>query len=248
MEFLALIAAFGACVFLIQNIKAKARIALLRRELAAKQHFLKITNEDAAALKSELDQTRSELERFKDVVDAQTEAARILDETRKECDELLQHSHAKVHDAEDLRKQAVVDAEAVRGKLLGRVKLERDQLLSQAQSKVNQAESRLQQAEADAAKIVANAQVNAAKLVADAQLHAEHVLGRAPAAMDHAEHCAHAATTTTAVPPKTTRSPLARASEPTCDNRMPREAGHSLSVGAGVIDHGLTHSTAVPVW
>ncbi|MFI7885959.1 DUF4041 domain-containing protein [Pseudomonas juntendi] len=182
MELLALAASLAACVFLVQTLRAKGLIGQLRMELAARQSDLKVTEDESAALKSRLDQTLSELERFRAVLDAEAEAARILAETRSERNQLLQQAQAKVQEAESRLKQAVTDAEAVRTQILGRAKLEREQLLSQAQSKVDQAESRLQQAIADAAKVVA-----------DAQARAEQVAGDALAAMGKAKHYADAA-------------------------------------------------------
>ncbi|WP_230388241.1 DUF4041 domain-containing protein [Pseudomonas putida] len=154
----------------------------MRLELTARQSDLKLTEEESAALKSRLDQTLIELERFRDVLDAEAEAARILGETRSEREQLLQQAQAKVQDAEARLKQAIADAEAERAQILGRAKLERDQLLSQAQSRANQAETRLEQAVADAVKIVA-----------DAQARAEQVAGDALAAMGKAKHFADAA-------------------------------------------------------
>ncbi|MBF8776313.1 DUF4041 domain-containing protein [Pseudomonas fulva] len=182
MELLALAASIAACVFLVQSLRAKGLIGQLRMELTAKETDLKVTEDEAAAVKARLNQTLTELERFREVLDAEAEAARIMADTRSERNQLLQQAQAKVQDAESRLKQAVTDAEAVRTQILGKAKLEREQLLSQAQAKVNQAESRLQQAVADAAKIVA-----------DAQTRAEQVAGDALAAMGKAKHYADAA-------------------------------------------------------
>ncbi|KDN96991.2 DUF4041 domain-containing protein [Pseudomonas donghuensis] len=182
MELLALVAGISACVFLVQSIKAKGLISQLKMELAARQHDIKVIEEASAALKSRLEQTLSELERFRDILDAEAEAARILGETRSERNQLLQQAQVKVQEAENRLKQAISDAEAEKSQILGKTRLERDQLLQQAQSKVNQAESRLQQAIADAAKIIA-----------DAQERAEQVAGDALAAMGKAKHYADAA-------------------------------------------------------
>lgn len=182
MELLALIAGIAACVFLVQTVRSKGMIGQLRMELAARQNDLKLTEDEFAALKSKLDQTFMELERFRNVLDAEAEAARILGETQTECNQLLQQAQAKVQEAEARLKQAIADAKSVRAQILDRAKQERDQLLNQAQSKVSQAESRLQQAVSDAAKIVA-----------DAQSRAEQVAGDALAAMGKAKHYADAA-------------------------------------------------------
>ncbi|MFA7894882.1 DUF4041 domain-containing protein [Pseudomonas putida] len=182
MELLALAASIAACVFLVQSLRAKGLIGQLRMELTAKETDLEVTEDEAAAVKARLNQTLTELERFREVLDAEAEAARIMADTRSERNQLLQQAQAKVQDAESRLKQAVTDAEAVRTQILGKAKLEREQLLSQAQAKVNQAESRLQQAVADAAKIVA-----------DAQTRAEQVAGDALAAMGKAKHYADAA-------------------------------------------------------
>ncbi|MHB2081327.1 DUF4041 domain-containing protein [Pseudomonas asiatica] len=182
MELLAIIAGITACVFLVQSIRSKRLIAQLRLELTARQSDLKLTEEESASFKSKLDQTLIELERFRSVLDAEAEAARILGEARSERSQLLQQAQAKVQEAESRLKQAILDAEAERSQILGKTKLERDQILNHAQSRVNQAETRLQQAVADAAKIVA-----------DAQASAEQVAGDALAAMGKAKHFADAA-------------------------------------------------------
>jgi len=151
-------------------------------ELTARQNDLKLTEEESAALKLRLDQALTELDRFKDILDAEAEAARILDETKAERDQLLLLAKSKVDLAERRLKQAIADAEVQAAQILGTTKSERERLLQQAQAKVDLAESRLQQAVADAAKIVA-----------DAQLRAEQVAGDALAAMGKAKHYADAA-------------------------------------------------------
>ncbi|AVH38012.1 DUF4041 domain-containing protein [Pseudomonas monteilii] len=182
MELLAIVAGITALAFIVQSIRAKGQIDQLRIELAARQNDLKLTEEESASFKSKLDQTLIELERFRSVLDAEAEAARILGEARSERSQLLQQAQAKVQEAESRLKQAILDAEAERSQILGKTKLERDQILNHAQSRVNQAETRLQQAVADAAKIVA-----------DAQARAEQVAGDALAAMGKAKHFADAA-------------------------------------------------------
>ncbi|BBH46671.1 DUF4041 domain-containing protein [Pseudomonas sp. KU43P] len=182
MELLAIVAGITALAFFVQSIRAKGQIDQLRIELAARQNDLKLTEEESASFKSKLDQTLIELERFRSVLDAEAEAARILGEARSERSQLLQQAQAKVQEAESRLKQAILDAEAERSQILGKTKLERDQILNHAQSRVNQAETRLQQAVADAAKIVA-----------DAQARAEQVAGDALAAMGKAKHFADAA-------------------------------------------------------
>lgn len=89
MELLALIAGITACAFLVQSIRAKGTISQLKMELAARQNDLKLTEEESAALKRRLDQALIELDRFKDILDAEVEAARILDETKAERGQLL---------------------------------------------------------------------------------------------------------------------------------------------------------------
>lgn len=182
MELLALAAGIAACVFLVQSVRAKRLVGQLRVELVERQNELKLTEEDSAVVKSRLEKSLIELERFRDILDAEAEAARILGETRSERNQLLQQAQAKVQDAEARLKQAITDAEAVRTQILGKAKVERDQLLQQARSKVDQAESQLQQAVTDAARIVA-----------DAQVRAEQVAGDALAAMGKAKHYADAA-------------------------------------------------------
>lgn len=182
MELLAIVAGITALAFIVQSIRAKGQIDQLRIELAARQNDLKLTEEESASFKSKLDQTLIELERFRSVLDAEAEVARILGEARSERSQLLQQAQAKVQEAESRLKQAILDAEAERSQILGKTKLERDQILNHAQSRVNQAETRLQQAVADAAKIVA-----------DAQARAEQVAGDALAAMGKAKHFADAA-------------------------------------------------------
>lgn len=182
MELLAIVAGITALAFFVQSIRAKGQIDQLKVELAARQNDLKLTEEESASFKSKLDQTLIELERFRSVLDAEAEAARILGEARSERSQLLQQAQAKVQEAESRLKQAILDAEAERSQILGKTKLERDQILNHAQSRVNQAETQLQQAVADAAKIVA-----------DAQARAEQVAGDALAAMGKAKHFADAA-------------------------------------------------------
>ncbi|EKT4503720.1 DUF4041 domain-containing protein [Pseudomonas putida] len=182
MELLALIAGITACAFLVQSIRAKGKISQLRMELTARQNDLKLTEEESAALKLSLDRALTELDRFKDILDAEAEAARILDETKAERDQLLLLAKSKVDLAERRLKQAIADAEVQAAQILGKTKSERERLLQQAQAKVDLAESRLQQAVADAAKIVA-----------DAQVRAEQVAGDALAAMGKAKHYADAA-------------------------------------------------------
>jgi hypothetical protein len=182
MELLAIVAGITALAFFVQSIRAKGQIDQLRVELAARQNDLKLTEEESASFKSKLDQTLIELERFRSVLNAEAEAARILGEARSERSQLLQQAQAKMQEAESRLKQAILDAEAERSQILGKTKLERDQILNHAQSRVSQAETRLQQAVADAAKIVA-----------DAQARAEQVAGDALAAMGKAKHFADAA-------------------------------------------------------
>ncbi|MFG0533758.1 DUF4041 domain-containing protein [Pseudomonas sp. yb_2] len=182
MELLAIVAGITALAFFVQSIRAKGQIDQLRAELAARQNDLKLTEEESESFKSKLDQTLIELERFRSVLDAEAEAARILGEARSERSQLLQQAQAKVQEAESRLKQAILNAEAERSQILSKTKLERDQILNHAQSRVNQAETRLQQAVADAAKIVA-----------DAQARAEQVAGDALAAMGKAKHFTDAA-------------------------------------------------------
>lgn len=182
MELLALIAGITACAFLVQSIRAKGKISQLKMELTARQNDLKLTEEESAALKLSLDRALTELDRFKDIHDAEAEAARILHETKAERDQLLLLAKSKVDLAERRLKQAIADAEVQAAQILGKTKSERERLLQQAQAKVDLAESRLQQAVADAAKIVA-----------DAQVRAEQVAGDALAAMGKAKHYADAA-------------------------------------------------------
>jgi|GEM_PF-6205691 len=182
MELLAIVAGITACVFLVQSIRARRVVGQLRRELEARQNDLRSTEEKSAALNAKLLQTLSELERFREVLDAEAEAARILGETRAERNQLLQQAQAKLTEAESCLKQAIAAAEAEKIQILSKGRAERDQLLQQAQSKVSQAESRLQQAVADADKIIA-----------DAQTRAQQVAGDALAAMGKARHYADAA-------------------------------------------------------
>lgn len=182
MELLAIVAGITACVFLVQSIRAKGVIGQLRIELEARQNDLKSAEEGSAALNSELQRTLIELERFREVLDAEAEAARILGEARAERNQLLQQAQAKLAEAEIRLKQAIADAESEKVQILSKGRAERDQLLQQAQSKVSQAESRLQQAVADADKIIA-----------DAQARAQEVAGDALAAMGKAKHYADAA-------------------------------------------------------
>ncbi|MDD0976385.1 DUF4041 domain-containing protein [Pseudomonas fontis] len=182
MEFLALIAGITAVVFLINSVRAKGQINQLKTELAARQNDLRTTEEGLATLRQQLEQALKELERFKDIVDAEAEAARILSQANSERNQLLQQAQSKVTQADARLKQAIAQAEAESTQMLGKTKVERDRLLQQAQAKVEQAESRLQQAVADAGKIVA-----------DAQARAEQVAGDALAAMGKAKHYADAA-------------------------------------------------------
>lgn len=182
MELLALIAGITAVVFLINSVRAKGQINQLKTELAARQNDLRTTEEGLATLRQQLEQALKELERFKDIVDAEAEAARILSQTNSERNQLLQQAQSKVTQADARLKQAIAQAEAESTQMLGKTKVERDRLLQQAQAKVEQAESRLQQAVADAGKIVA-----------DAQVRAEQVAGDALAAMGKAKHYADAA-------------------------------------------------------
>ena len=182
MELLAIVAGITACVFLVQSIRAKGVIGQLRIELEARQNDLKSAEEGSAALNSELQRTLIELERFREVLDAEAEAARILGEARAERNQLLQQAQAKLAEAEIRLKQAIADAESEKVQILSKGRAERDQLLQQAQSKVSQAESRLQHAVADADKIIA-----------DAQERAQEVAGDALAAMGKAKHYADAA-------------------------------------------------------
>ncbi|MEG1038940.1 MAG: hypothetical protein RSE94_03360 [Pseudomonas sp.] len=60
-----------------------------------------------------------ELERFKDILDAEVEAARILDETQTERNQLLQHAQAKVSEAQTqvFRSSSTSDAPGLEKKL-----------------------------------------------------------------------------------------------------------------------------------
>ncbi|MEG1043089.1 MAG: DUF4041 domain-containing protein, partial [Pseudomonas sp.] len=89
-----------ACVFLVQSLKAKGLIRQLRMELASRQNDLKSADEEVVSLRQQLDRELKELERFKDILDAEAEAARILGETRSERNRLLQQAQAKVDEAE----------------------------------------------------------------------------------------------------------------------------------------------------
>lgn len=107
------VAGITACVFLIQSIKARKRITQLQSELAAGQSELKSSEDASAALKSRLEQTLIELERFREVLDAETEAARILDKTRAEVNQPLQQAQAKVMEADSRLNQAIASAESM---------------------------------------------------------------------------------------------------------------------------------------
>ncbi|AZC37788.1 DUF4041 domain-containing protein [Pseudomonas chlororaphis] len=113
MEFLALIAGITAFVFLVKSTKAKGLISQLKMELAARQNDLKVTEEEATSLRQQLQLKLKELERFKDIVDAEAEAARILGETKSERSQLLQQAQSKVDQAESRLKQAIADAEKI---------------------------------------------------------------------------------------------------------------------------------------
>ncbi|AIB42890.1 DUF4041 domain-containing protein [Pseudomonas sp. WCS374] len=182
MEVLAILAGITACVFLIQSIKAKKRIKQLQTELAAGESDLKGSEDAAAALKSRLELTLLELERFREVLDAEAEATRILSETRFERNQLLQQAQAKVMEAESRLKDAIASVEAEKVRILAKAGSDRDQLLLQAHGKVSQAESRLDQALKDADKIIANAEERAQRIAGDAL-----------AAMGKAKHYADAA-------------------------------------------------------
>lgn len=113
MELLALIAGIAAFVFLVKNTKAKGLINRLKMELAARQNELKAAEGDSDSFRQQLQQRLKELERFKDIVDAEAEAARILDKTRLERSRLLQQAQSKVEQAESRLNQAVADAEKI---------------------------------------------------------------------------------------------------------------------------------------
>ncbi|UUQ64864.1 DUF4041 domain-containing protein [Pseudomonas fuscovaginae UPB0736] len=113
MELLALIAGITAFVFLIKNTKAKRLINDLRAELAAKQGGLKQTEDELIGLKLQLQQKLKELARFKDIVDAEAEAARILGETKTERSRLLQQAQTKLDQAQSRLTQAITDAEKI---------------------------------------------------------------------------------------------------------------------------------------
>ncbi|WP_243667054.1 DUF4041 domain-containing protein [Pseudomonas brassicae] len=113
MELLALIAFITAFVLLVKNTKAKGLISQLKMELAARQSDLKVTEDEVASLLLQLQQKVKELERFKSIVDAEAEAARILGETQTERGRLLQQAQSKVEQAESRLKQAIADAEKI---------------------------------------------------------------------------------------------------------------------------------------
>ncbi|MNL27746.1 hypothetical protein D3C87_1493540 [compost metagenome] len=101
MELLALIAGITAFVLLIKTTKAKGLISQLKMELTSRQNDLKSTEQEVAALRQQLQQKLRELERFKDIVDAEAEAVRILGDTKTERSRLLQQAQSKVDQAEN---------------------------------------------------------------------------------------------------------------------------------------------------
>ena len=113
MELLALIAGIAAFVLLIKTTKAKGLISQLKMELTSRQNDLKSTEQEVAALRQQLQQKLRELERFKDIVDAEAEAVRILGDTKTERSRLLQQAQSKVDHAENRLTQAIADAEKI---------------------------------------------------------------------------------------------------------------------------------------
>jgi hypothetical protein len=113
MELLALIAGIAAFVLLIKTTKAKGLISQLKMELTSRQNDLKSTEQEVAALRQQLQQKLRELERFKDIVDAEAEAVRILGDSKSERSRLLQQAQSKVDHAENRLTQAIADAEKI---------------------------------------------------------------------------------------------------------------------------------------
>lgn len=113
MELLALVAGIAAFVFLVKSTKAKALVNQLRMELTARQNDLRSAEEEAGALKERMQLKLKELERFKDIMDAEAEAIRILSETKAERSRLLQQAQSKVDQAENRLAQAIANAEKI---------------------------------------------------------------------------------------------------------------------------------------
>lgn len=113
MELLAIIAGIAAFFFWIRSTKANSKGALLSLELNARKNDLRKAEEEISDLRKQLHMRVRELERFKDIVDVEAEAARLSAETAIERNRLLQLAQTRVDQAETRLAKAIADADKI---------------------------------------------------------------------------------------------------------------------------------------
>lgn len=113
MELIALIAGIATVVLLIRSTKANGKVAQLTLELNARKNDLDKTEDEVSELRKQLQLRTRELERFKDIVDVEAEAARLSTTASSERNRLLQLAQSRVDQAETRLAKAIADADKI---------------------------------------------------------------------------------------------------------------------------------------
>lgn len=110
---IALIAGIAAVVLLIRSTKANGKVAQLTLELNARKNDLDKTEDEVSELRKQLQLRTREVERFKDIVDVEAEAARLSTTASSERNRLLQLAQSQVDQAETRLAKAIADADKI---------------------------------------------------------------------------------------------------------------------------------------
>ncbi|RYF41793.1 MAG: DUF4041 domain-containing protein, partial [Cytophagaceae bacterium] len=110
---IALIAGIATVVLLIRSTKANGKVAQLTLELNARKNDLDKTEDEVSELRKQLQLRTRELERFKDIVDVEAEAARLSTTASSERNRLLQLAQSRVDQAETRLAKAIADADKI---------------------------------------------------------------------------------------------------------------------------------------
>lgn len=113
MELLLVAAAVAVFTLLVMNTKAKGEISSLKLEIKARQNEVKDLEREVAQLRADLQTKLQELSRFKSIIDAEAEAARILAEAGANRESVLQAARSRLEQAESRLQGAIAEADKI---------------------------------------------------------------------------------------------------------------------------------------
>ncbi|MGV8865098.1 MAG: DUF4041 domain-containing protein [Pseudomonas sp.] len=113
MEFLLGVAVIAVFVLLVKNTKAKGEIAALKLNVQARQNEIRDLEREVAQLRTDLQVKLQELSRFKGIIDAEAEAARITIEANANRESVIQAAKSRIEQAEARLQTAIAEADKI---------------------------------------------------------------------------------------------------------------------------------------